>query len=64
MIKKFLASIFAIGILVSSCSNEDEGQTTARITLNLNGLEELGADYVYEGWIIVNGIPVSIGTFS
>ena len=47
-----------------SCSNGDEGQTTARIILNLTGLEELGVDYVYEGWIIVNGEPVSTGTFT
>ena len=64
MIKKFLTSIFAIGILAISCSNGDEGQTTARIILNLTGLEELGVDYVYEGWIIVNGEPVSTGTFT
>ncbi|MEP0213439.1 MAG: anti-sigma factor, partial [Cellulophaga sp.] len=26
--------------------------------------EDLGADYVYEGWIIVNGAPVSTGVFT
>lgn len=34
------------------------------LALNLSGLEDLGADYVYEGWVIVNGDPVSTGTFS
>lgn len=32
--------------------------------LNLDGLEELGDDFVYEGWIIVDGNPVSTGVFS
>jgi hypothetical protein len=50
------------------CSKEDppivppSGGTT--LTLNINGLEDLGADALYEGWIIVNGSPVSTGTFS
>ena len=38
--------------------------TTTNINLDLEGLEDLGADYVYEGWIIVNGAPVSTGTFT
>lgn len=28
---------------------------TATLDFNLNGLEDLGPDYLYEGWIIVNG---------
>lgn len=38
--------------------------TTRNLTLNLSGLDALGADFVYEGWIIVNGTPVSTGTFT
>lgn len=63
MIKKMFFAILAIGILTTSCSNDDEPTTTG-LTLNLTGLEELGSDYVYEGWIIVDGAPVSTGTFS
>jgi hypothetical protein len=37
---------------------------TATLDFNLNGLEDLGPDYLYEGWIIVNGGPVSTGIFS
>lgn len=37
--------------------------TTKDLTLNISGLEDLGASYKYETWIIVNGSPVSIGTF-
>ncbi|MEM7037645.1 MAG: anti-sigma factor, partial [Bacteroidota bacterium] len=34
------------------------------LTLNLSGLEDLGSDYAYEGWLIVDGNPVSTGTFT
>lgn len=37
---------------------------TATLDFNLNGLEDLGPDYLYEGWIIVNGGAVSTGIFS
>jgi Anti-sigma-K factor rskA, C-terminal len=34
------------------------------LKLNLDGLEPLGVQYVYEGWLIVDGAPVTTGTFS
>jgi len=64
MIKRTIYALMAIAIMATSCSKDDDGQTTARLTLNLNGLEDLGNDYVYEGWIIVDGNPVSTGTFT
>ncbi len=65
MIKKMILGVLAIGILATSCSSDDDnGLSTADLTLNLTGLEELGTDFVYEGWIIVNGSPVSTGTFT
>lgn len=58
-------AILATGILVTSCDKNNDGMsTTSELTLNLTGLDELGDDYVYEGWVIVNGNPVSTGTFS
>ncbi len=42
----------------------DDSPTIADLTLNLTGLDELGTDFVYEGWIIVDGNPVSTGVFS
>lgn len=60
----FLALI-AIGVFTTSCSNDDDNEpTNANLTLNLQGLEALGDDFVYEGWIIVDGAPVTTGTFS
>ena len=34
------------------------------LTLGVGGLEDLGADWIYEGWLIVDGAPVSTGIFS
>lgn len=34
------------------------------LTLDISGLENLGDDYVYEGWVIVDGAPVSTGVFT
>ncbi len=67
MIKKILfLALIAIGLFFTSCSSDDDnnGSTTKNITLNISGLEDLGSDFVYEGWIIVNGVPVSTGTFT
>lgn len=65
MIKNMFFAVLALSIFATSCSSDDDnGPTTSDLTLNLTGLEELGSDFVYEGWIIVNGSPVSTGRFS
>lgn len=53
-------------IVITSCEKDDSVDPTTMKTLNINmsGLEDLGADFVYEGWLIVNGAPVSTGTFT
>ena len=62
--KMFLA-VLAISFFATSCSSDDDnGSSTTTLTLNLNGLEALGSDYVYEGWMIINGAPVSSGRFT
>jgi len=39
------------------------GDDMANLKIELSGLEPLGAGYVYEGWIIVDGAPVTTGRF-
>ncbi len=34
------------------------------LNLDISGLENLGDDYMYEGWVIVDGSPVTTGVFS
>lgn len=61
--------IFLIGLLglvvFTSCSDDDAGEILQDdLSLNITGLEDLGDDYIYEGWIIVDGSPVTTGVFS
>ena len=64
--KKMILAVLALGIFATSCSSDDDNSssTNSNLTLNLDGLEALGSDFVYEGWVIVDGSPVSTGTFS
>ncbi|APZ47221.1 hypothetical protein BW723_13425 [Polaribacter reichenbachii] len=65
--KKILKLVYVCAVLFFLASCDDENEiipTTGNLTIDLTGLEELGTDYVYEGWLIVNGTPVSTGTFT
>ena len=65
-----LLGALAIGLLATSCANDDDAVFTpitpvnSTLTVNLTGLENLGTDYKYEGWVIVDGAPVSTGLFT
>ncbi len=71
--QKILRTTLALSLIAAltiSCNKDDDGgnstttPTTNSLQLNINGLEDLGPDYVYEGWIIVNGAPITTGRFS
>ncbi|OUS02574.1 hypothetical protein A9Q86_03475 [Flavobacteriales bacterium 33_180_T64] len=66
MIKKMILAVLALGVFATSCSSDDDNNTPTNsdLTLNLNGLEALGDDFVYEGWIVVDGSAISTGTFT
>lgn len=49
-------------LLMAACGGNDE--RGPRLELALQGLEDLGPGAVYEGWLVVNGAPVSTGRFS
>lgn len=57
------SSIFLILALtlVSGCAGDG---SSADLTIGVAGLEDLGADFVYEGWLVVDGTPVSAGRFA
>ncbi len=65
--KKSILGLLALPLFLASC-NDDEATPnptpTGEITLNLTNIDDLGDDYVYEGWIIVDGNPVTTGTFT
>ena len=51
----------ALALITSACSDET-GTTT--MSLGFSGLPQLGDGYEYEGWLIVDGAPVSAGRFT
>lgn len=55
-----LALIFAIAF--TSCS-DDSDDASSNLNLNISGLEDLGSEARYEGWIIVDGAAISTGVF-
>lgn len=62
--KNFIFIAFmALGTIFVAC-DDDEVSTTNNLSLSIDGLENLGSDYVYEGWILVNNIPQTTGRFS
>ena len=65
--KNLMLGLLSCVFLFASCSNDDDNgnnNTDSNLTLNLTGLEDLGSDFAYEGWIIVDGVPISTGTFT
>jgi hypothetical protein len=62
---KIIALITAL--FLAGCSDDDDNNPGTPngnvLTLNLTGLENLGANYQYEGWIMVDGSPKTTGVF-
>lgn len=63
---KYLLLATAATIGLTSCNNDDDNASTntKNLTLNLQGLEDLGSGFAYEGWVMVNGTPVTTGVFT
>ena len=61
--KKLSILMLAVAILFVGCE-DDDGSEPQMLTLEINGLEDLGSDFVYEGWLIVNGSAVTSGIFT
>lgn len=59
--RKIFPMIGLVTFLFISCKKDKNNN--AMLTLNITGLEDLGANARYEGWIMVNGNPVSTGVF-
>ena len=63
--KRIYYLLIALAVVIASCGDDDDNSpSTAELTLNITGLEDLGSTAIYEGWVIVDGAPVSTGTFS
>ena len=65
-LNKVLA-IAALATTFAACEKEETPNpptNSNNLNLNISGLEDLGADFVYEGWIMVNGSPKTAGIFT
>ncbi len=56
--------VFTLVAILSACNKDDDPAATTDLTLSITNLEASAADEAYEGWVIVNGAPVSTGTFT
>ncbi len=60
--------LIAVVTMTVACNNDDDTTAitteTSTLNLNLEGLEDVGSDYAYEGWLIVDGAPVTTGVFN
>ena len=52
-----------IGVFYFQACQKDDGPSVANLNLNITGLTDLGSDYAYEGWIMVDGSPMTTGLF-
>lgn len=64
MTNSLLKIVLAAFVVVSLVACGDDSSETSTLTLNLTGLEDLGPDYAYEGWIMVDGTPQTAGVFT
>ncbi len=63
--KKILLVLVILSTAFVSCKDDDTKEsTTSNLNLSITGLSDLGADYVYEGWLLVNGAPKTTGIFT
>jgi len=66
----FLIAAFTLLLMMNftSCKSDDESindnEEFGTLSMEFTGLPALGSDYVYEGWIIVDGAPLTAGIFN
>jgi hypothetical protein len=60
----FLLAIVTTFTMISCTEDNDTNPTTDTLNLSISGLEDLGDNYAYESWLIVDGSPVSAGIFN
>jgi hypothetical protein len=58
-------SLLLLSTWMVGCGDDEViGPEMGVLTLSFSGLQDLGAGYAYEGWIIVGGNAISTGTFT
>jgi hypothetical protein len=62
--KKATILVLGLSLFFASCSFDDDEDKQANFNLAISGLENLGTNYVYEGWLVNGSDVVSSGRFS
>ncbi len=52
-----------LSLSAAACDGDGDGDLPTSVSLSFSDLPDLGADFVYEGWVLVDGAPVSTGRF-
>ncbi len=63
LIKASIPAAIALSLVACGGGSSNDNDNLARMTLSTTNLENLGPDFDYEGWIIVDGSAVSTGKF-
>ena len=58
-----LTTLLTLFLAFTSCKKDKDDPAKKELTIAFSGLEDLGDNFAYEGWIIVNDKPVSAGVF-
>ena len=58
------AVVLAAGAFAPAIASAARQAAPVELTLSFTGLEDLGPNWAYEGWLIVDGAPVSTGIFA
>ena len=64
MKRRIILMVLAITFIYTSCKKDDDNMKMETLSLNIMNLSAVESDEQYEGWIIVDGAPVSTGTFT
>ncbi|MEM9996771.1 MAG: hypothetical protein AAF809_03635, partial [Bacteroidota bacterium] len=67
MFRPFLrvALVAALAVGIAACDSSDsDGPVTGTLSLAFSGLEPLDNGFHYEGWVMIDGAPVSTGKFN
>ena len=59
----FKLMVLGFAMIMVSCG-DDDATTDNQLNLNLSGLEDLGSNFAYEGWIMVDGSAKTTGVFT
>ena len=61
---RLLVTLFAASTLILAACDSDSGSDSQGFTLALSNVDPLSGGFHYEGWLIIDGSPISTGKFN